>query len=321
MPSSVVNATPKLTIVFNKLSRSAFRTDANRIVDLRPFDYAKPENSTSRGELQTMTTSASYPTSRDARRFRRTTGRLLVFGLLFLFAATGDANFAASATEDTNDVEVQFGFRGHAKLGSWVPMLVKTPDRLEPRKFKLKLVDGDDLPITYIGDLLPVGVELNQHQGFAKIGRGYGSAQLTLLDVHDNSVYTETFPLAKAGVVHASTRRMILALEPEGRLRETIESNAVFRAGETSEIVVSIDEPSQLPLDWFCYQGVDTIFLVTSDPKLAKNITEAQWLALERWIENGGRLIFSVATEGVNLIGKGAPWNDFVRVSTGIPSR
>lgn len=236
--------------------------------------------------------------------------RLIVLLLLFNFF-TAFALHGVSAADESGEVRAQFGFRGQAKLGNWIPMLVETPDRLEPKKFELKLVDGDDTPITYIGNLRSVGTELNQHQGFAKLGRGYGNAQLRLLDIHNNVVSTTTFPLASAGKVHSSTRPMIVVLEPASSLAQSIESNALFKEGEKSELVVSIDTPNELPVDWFCYQGVDTVFLVTSDADRIKDISNDQWLALEKWIENGGRLIFSVAKEGANLLREGAALKRF----------
>jgi hypothetical protein len=237
--------------------------------------------------------------------------RLIALLVLFMLVTACSPPGAVFAIDEAGEVKAQLGFRGQAKLGSWIPMLVETPDRLEPKKFQLKLVDGDDTPITYVGNLHSVGTELNQHQGFAKIGRGYGNAQLQLLDIHDNVVCTKNFPLTSAGLIHSSTRRMILVLEPGERLAQTIESNAVFKKGEKSELVVSIDSPNELPLDWFCYQGVDTVFLVTSDMARIKNITDDQWLALEKWIENGGRLIFSAAYEGANLLREGAALKRF----------
>ncbi len=114
--------------------------------------------------------------------------RLIVLLVLFMLVTACSPPGAVFAIDETGEVKAQLGFRGQAKLGSWIPMRVETPDRLEPKKFKLKLVDGDDTPITYVGNLHSVGTELNQHQGFAKIGRGYGNAQLQLLDIHDNVV-------------------------------------------------------------------------------------------------------------------------------------
>ncbi len=258
-----------------------------------------------------MATSIKNPAGSRTEKVGQSLRRIVLI-LAFAWIATGASTCWGLPVADGDDeVQVQFGFSGQAKLGSWLPMLIETPDRFEPRKFELKVVDGDDSPITYLGDLHPVGTQLNLHQGFVKIGRRYGNAKLSLLDIHGNTVCNKTFPLTDAATIHASTQRMALVLDSGDRLAETIESNAVLKAGESSELVVGIDSSSELPLDWFCYQGVDTIFLVTSDLELIKNTTDAQWLAMERWIENGGRLVFSVAREGANLLREGAPLKRF----------
>ncbi len=199
---------------------------------------------------------------------------------------------------DADGVVVEIGFQGQAKLGCWVPFTVTTPDSMDPKTFELEVLDGDDSPVIYSGTLRPVGNELNRNQGWVKLGRTYGGGRLRLLDVRGNLVVEKQLAISGADAVcqlHKSTRRMLLTIEPDGMMAKAIESKSLLVQGGSSEIVIPINETGQLPADWFGYQGVDTVFIVTSDLAQIQGITHRQWTALEAWIENGGRLIVSAA--------------------------
>jgi hypothetical protein len=174
-----------------------------------------------------------------------------------------------------------------------------------PSHFEFTTLDGDDTPITYRGELNPVGTELNRFQGWMKIGRAYGSARIRLFDVHKNQVGDVEFPLlgpGSNGVLHKATKRVILTLESGRRLSETIEASSQLVDSEAAEIAINIGSPVELPEDWFCYEGIDTILLTTSDDSLMKQISQSQWDAIAQWVTNGGRLIVSSADNSSSLL-------------------
>ncbi len=215
---------------------------------------------------------------------------------------------------DSNEVALELGFRGQAKLGSWIPFLVTTPDRMDPNRFELEVLDGDDTPITYSGVLAPIGTDLNQHQGWVKLGRAYGLVRLKLIDVHGNLIFENEFELTgenKISTVHKSTTRMVLTFESEQKIAKAIEATSSFIAGENSDVIVNIDSTIDMPVNWFGYQGVDTVFLTTLDESRFDGVTERQWLALENWIRNGGRLIFSSAEHGERFLSSDGPLHRF----------
>ncbi len=238
--------------------------------------------------------------------------QLLLAVLLTCLTCVSDG-VAAIPGDDSVDVTVTFGFDGHLKLGCWQPFLVKTPAQIQPQRFELTVLDGDDARITYRGPLRLIGSDLNQHQGYLKLGRGYGTANLKLFDSDEVLVAEKVVSLGQSAdpEILESTRQVILTLEPSNALAQTVKSIGIKAERDQAAIVISVGSAEQLPLDGFCYEGIDTVFLVTSDLERIEKIAVAQWEALERWVENGGRLIFSVAQNGEKLLATNGSLNRF----------
>ncbi len=232
---------------------------------------------------------------------------LVRVGIALLFALISIPTTQAQQTSkaSSDEVTLELGFRGEAKVGSWMPFLVTTPDSMDPKRFEFKVLDGDDTPIAYSGKLTPIGTDLNQHQGWVKLGRAYGSVQLKLTDAQESVIYESDFNLSGAnsiGKIYKSTTRMVLTFESKQKIAKAIEATTSIVAGENNDVIINLNSPIQLPVNGFGYQGVDTVFLTTLDASRLEDVTERQWSALESWIRNGGRLIFSAAKNGERLL-------------------
>ena len=239
--------------------------------------------------------------------------RLLLLAVLLTWLTCVSDGVAAISGDDSDDLTVTFGFDGHLKLGCWQPFLVKTHAHIQPQRFELTVLDGDDARITYRGPLRLIGSDLNQHQGYLKLGRGYGTAQLKLFDPNGVLVAEKVVSLGQSAdpEMLESTRQIILTLAPSDALAQTVKSIGIEGDRDQAAIVINLGAAEQLPMDGFCYEGIDTVFLVTSDLERIEKIHGAQWEALERWVENGGRLIFSVAQNGEKLLAANGSLNRF----------
>ena len=167
----------------------------------------------------------------------------------------------------------------------------------------MTVLDGDDVPVTYTGPLRSTGTDFNQHQGWFKLGRTYGVATLKLFDAHHNLVGEAQAPLSggQAPAIHASTRPMILVFDASRKLADAMNAASGLMNDGQAPVVVPVDS-ADLPHDWFCYEGIDTVILTTADLSSIRQVSNRQWDSLDRWIRNRGRLIFSAAEHGEALL-------------------
>ena len=233
---------------------------------------------------------------------------LLVFATAILFLAqsayaSNQTGEGASSSQHT----VTIGIDGHVRLGKWVPILVKysVAPLVAPVKYEVTVLDGDDAPITYGGDLT-VDAENPQHyQGLVRLGRAYGSAELRLLSA-DGKFETIKLPLRgenKVATVSRSTRDLIATIEPTSHFKSAIESYSLIGSRDDSPIVARIGD--DLPHSWLGYDSVQAVLMVTSDTELMNRISRRQIEALKSWVESGGVLVVSASKNAKQLLAQG----------------
>ena len=105
-----------------------------------------------------------------------------------------------------------------------------------------------------------------------------------------------------------SERGLILSVAPDSMgVEEAVTLLAQGSKGKTA--VARVDDPHQLPTQWYGYEGVDTLLLSTSRPETLAFLTASDGRidALDEWVQMGGRLVFCVGREGESVLGPGAP--------------
>lgn len=80
--------------------------------------------------------------------------------------------------------------------------------------------------------------------------------------------------------------------------------------GQYARKVLNITDPGLLPTSWIGYDGVDALVLSATDEPFCRALAAdaLRFAALERWIEQGGRLVlFCGAKESRSMLGPGGP--------------
>jgi hypothetical protein len=213
---------------------------------------------------------------------------------------TNSASFA-QATENTG-LKVELGLGGRVKLGCWQPFLVTTQDQLEPMSFEMTVLDGDETPICYRGPLHAVGAELNQHQGYFKLGRGFGDINLKLFDRDGVEIAKHSVGLRqlKSTQIVGPTDPIVVTIEAEQDVLNAIESTSIGDRSKGAK--VKLGGASQLPTNAFCYEGVDAVFLVASRVGWLESVSHLQWDALEKWVGSGGSLVISLDPDQLRIL-------------------
>ncbi len=80
-------------------------------------------------------------------------------------------------------------------------------------------------------------------------------------------------------------------------------------AGGDRATVVRLDDLSQMPVQWYGYEGIDAVVLSTSRPEVCAGLKadDPRIAALEQWIRMGGTLVLSVGRSGGELLAEGGP--------------
>ncbi len=231
----------------------------------------------------------------------------VLMGLMGKTASTASA-YTAVENDNVNSSagpNVSIGIDGFVRLGKWVPIYVNydSAPNEAPVKYEISVLDCDDAPIAYCGDLIPVSE--NKYQGLARIGRSYGNAELRLLDGSGQAIETVKLPFRgedKAATITRSTRPLIATIEPNSEFKSAIESYSLVGKQEDSPIVVRLGD---LPTNQLGYDSVETILLVTSDLEQMKQYSKQQIEALMAWVKNGGTLVVSASKNGQQLLADG----------------
>ncbi|MFK7766909.1 MAG: hypothetical protein AB8B55_06775 [Mariniblastus sp.] len=212
---------------------------------------------------------------------------------------------------------VKIGLGGNVKLGKWTPIFIDVPAGLAPTRFEVSVIDGDDTPVNYSGDLIKDATNPNHFQAFVRIGRTYGEVSLRLFDSSGAQVDEILDVLRNGGAdnegepttvskseYQKSTRAFILTFEQGSKMKQTIDSMSMG-GREDRRIVIACDESDQLPVNWLGYDSVETIVLVTSDLDRIKNLTPQQIDSIEAWVRRGGKLVISMAKNSEALLSDG----------------
>ncbi len=209
---------------------------------------------------------------------------------------------SVAISQDTTSqgiTQLEPGFGGKIKLGCWQPFVVTTTDQVEPNQFEITVLDGDETPVTYRGLLHSIGSSLNTHQGYVRLGKSFGDMELKLFDRMGAQVSSSTLSLQSPQVsVVSPTDRFILTIERDQNVLDAIVSTTI---GQQSGVAVKLERVEQLPTESFCYDGINALFLNTSNLDWLSKVTPAQWTAIEQWVVDGGQLILSISADQPDL--------------------
>ncbi len=202
--------------------------------------------------------------------------------------------------------KVTVGFNGKYKVGVWTPVSVTlaSSSPKPPRgRLELHTADGDD--VTSIVSRDNVQVDGRAKQLLVRFGSTDGTLTVVFQPDDGRPIRWE-----RPSSYTPDERHIPLALQTSQELLVEIGRGVGLKgikdagrppAGE--EVVpVQLDEASQLeqlPTEWIGYEGVDAVFIGTSQESdleqtrlLAKlDPDNARWQALAQWVRSGGRLI------------------------------
>lgn len=258
-----------------------------------------------------------------------------LFAASLLWAALSGTAMAEEPPPVPAIVGVRVGFDGHYKVGLWTPVEVTLRGGPQPLDGQVVLTapDGDGVPSQYTTPAkgtchLPAGQE-TRVMAYVKFGR-VQSALNVEFRAADQTVARRTFQ-ADASADRSQFPPALLSGQ-ELMVEVSIASmgtqeaaGSIERRPEEKADVARLADASQLPDQWYGYEGVDAILLSTSEPKLYDGLKPdgPQMAALEQWVRMGGRLVLSVGQQAEQVLKPGSPLARFApgRLAKMVPLR
>jgi hypothetical protein len=245
------------------------------------------------------------------------TARIICLWWCLLLAAAAVRAQEAAAPEI---VGIRVGFAGAYKVGLWTPVEVtlRGGGRALDGRLSLTVPDGEGVPsrVSTAADA-PCRVPADGEavvQLCVRFGRvnGWLKAELEV----DGRVVAgkswETAPQADPNhfLPAIESQKLIVAVGPAA-FQPALPAQGPEAARQA--VVAHLDDPRQLPTQWYGYEGVDALILSTSRPEIYRGLSaeDARVAALDEWISLGGRLLLCVGSQGEEILGPCSPLGRF----------
>lgn len=213
-------------------------------------------------------------------------------------------------------IGLRVGFDDNYRLGLCTPVeiILRGGGQNITGRLEFTIADGDGTPSVVVAPR-PVQLLAGQTSSvrlYARFGQESSGATVTLWS-GDRAVLRRDIPPDDGSgrlavpVPMPSGASLVVNVGPLVGADDVIRRSSAY-AGSGSRVVQLFDV-SQLPTQWYGYEGVDVVVLSTTRPEIFAPLTgdSARLVALRQWIERGGRLLLCAGSEARAVIGPGGP--------------
>lgn len=233
--------------------------------------------------------------------------------------ATRDANISQQAQVTGNQFTVRLGLAGVWKQGQACPVQF-TPvgaHVLEGKAWSAEIatVDGDGVSVTYrqqlnfgkaaIGNDSSSSIKGNGRQ--ASLPTAWMAIRIGRIDspivvrMFSNGQLAETLHISseQQGLGLPATQPMVVAIGDSLGVEKTSRSNAA--GGLPSFSVAVLRNGQDIPHTWQAYQACDLLVLACNDHTLLRSMDDLQWIAISKWLHQGGNCLISLGSDAEQL--------------------
>jgi hypothetical protein len=232
--------------------------------------------------------------------------------------AVDAAGIAADQAKPGVRIEsVKIGFNGVYKSGHWTPVWVTLANAGPGADVRLQiaardsegveaiLVRAGDRPLRLNADGKTVALQ------YVKSGR-VGSGMKVRVVGDRGELAERALSAGELGPAAPSTQELIVGFSPSIGLEEA--ARKARRDRSQAVAIATVADPTALPADWYGYEAVDIVVATTGEAGVLEKLTEAQFEALDRWLQLGGRMVLCVGHRGAEVF---APGSRMARFSPG----
>lgn len=210
---------------------------------------------------------------------------------------------AGTGSPDSARLEaVEIGLGGQFKVGYWTPVRLTVSGG--PGGFlgnvAFTLPDGDGVPTRYLeGGDEALRVPKNESWTgwrYVKLGRLHGRIRVVLqsLDGH----VTDSL-VANQSDVHATTDFWVVGTGADIGVSQSF--GFLVRAQAAALMSSQLTRADQFPDRWYGYEGVDVMLVPLGEANPIEQLDDHQFAAFRRWLQSGGRVVFSAGRRAAEL--------------------
>ena len=227
---------------------------------------------------------------------------LVLLGGLSVAAASDEISIELVGGVDRSAAAVGFG--NQYKVGHWTPVRLRLKNGAAACRGRviLKTHDSDGQWVSFLQQDEVSLAAHEQRSVVAYVRFGALEPQLSVEFQADqlraSHVYQRVSDLAAA---RRSTDPLVVVLGGE---LPPVTTPSQTNSANLSYVSVAATE---MPDRWQGYEAVDTLVLLTDQLSAFDGVTQAQWSALDQWVQLGGRLVLSVGRSGAAVFGQQHP--------------
>ncbi len=245
------------------------------------------------------------------------------FAIRCALAATLTLVVSSAAAQDAAKLQiagVRLGFNNVYKLGCWTPIEVQLQggDAAYTGAIEVITRDPDGVPTSvFTSPDRPVGITPGQPAAarlFFRPGQDGSSLDIRFVDDTGHERAARTFiPAPEGGGDYITeglpaTNRLIAAFGTTRGMNDVTRGEPTADES-TATHFIRIANAADLPLQWYGYEGLDTLVLSGNQPEQYRPLAGASQRleAINRWVEQGGRLVIFCGANAPELLGPGGP--------------
>lgn len=250
----------------------------------------------------------------DLDQFHVSRRVMLTLFLLTAWLAASGLRASDAPPSGVRIVDARVGLNNHFKLGCWTPITVAIgggQDAADNKEFRVDVTaaDSDGVPTTASAPIATLSAEQsNQVVVYTQVGRISSPIDISLhvgervLDAR--SLSPQRIGTEQALVPIGATSELIVSLGTADYGLNEAFSERSASGNQTGRKVIELESVSELPAEWFGYDGVDVLLLPVGDGQFCRTLAadRPRMAALERWVELGGRMVVMCDGENATLM-------------------
>ncbi len=208
--------------------------------------------------------------------------------LLFFGSNSAAALQIASAT---------VGWSGAYKLGRWTPIVIQFQvDEPQSGKLVISALDGEGIQFDTTIESVSLTEQESTVTAYLRLGI---NRKLKIRFVSEDDQEKAEFILGVPDQIVTAWQQLVVSIGSDIDIEQAL--RGLRRAPNEAVIGVRIRDVTQLPDRWIGYDGVDAVFMCTSDLGWWNSLSQLQKRALVEWVAKGGRILLSIAKNAKEL--------------------
>jgi hypothetical protein len=254
-------------------------------------------------------------------KFAMAIGQFAIRCVLVTAFALGVSSATAQDAAKPEITALRLGFNNVYKLGCWTQVEVQLQGGDQPYTGTVEVItrDPDGVPTSvFTPPDRPVAVSAGQTTSarlFVRPGQDGAAIDVRFIDDTGRQRANRGFIPGPepggdyiAGGLPATNRLVVTFGSPRG-VNDLLRGENTANDEFTATRLARLENAADLPLQWYGYEGVDTLVLSGNQAELYRPLAanSQRIAALNRWVELGGRLVIFCGANAPELLGPDGP--------------